>query len=574
MESLPCKQQQQQQQQEKQQQQGSSLKIVTPLSNMHRKLSRTSLFSEEMDSDSSEPGGASSGSGFNSVVSDGKTVRFLQCMLDYFYRKREYDVDVAKSFLVVYQKYLDPETLLNFLIKEYHELESDAFKCIRGREFCNLPQLRLVNLMIIWMKMFAIDFNGDMLATLADFIDNGYHGNEGVFSRLSSMLDSVKQRLAETAAETSLRRKSSSCSCCYSDYHSPRYHVGGHRRSLLSPKGFDRISIAVGHKLVRKVNAEEHISRVLSTPNFIRIRLEDLDSTSIAEQITLIQWSIFSNIELRDVISFSLLGGSRGVSGKGSTSSSRSGGGGGTQQNLQNHQNSQQATNEILLDDEVEQRENTLNEHFKHFNFIADWVSTYILSFSDPYGRVQAIAKCIQIAMELRRLNNFSSLMAFIGGIYSPAIRRLKETQLLLKKRKKVYNDLVELSKYHNPSQSFGAYRKALRSCPIGAPCIPYLGVMTQDLLKINEGNPDFKTTATTTTSSSSGGGGGGESEPQVNIPKFKLIGELIEPWQRYKSVDYWSLGFVKMERLQAWIRSRHISSERELFQLSRMREP
>lgn len=80
----------------------------------------------------------------------------------------------------------------------------------------------------------------------------------------------------------------------------------------------------------------------------------------------------------------------------------------------------------------------------------------------------------MSIAVHLRNLNNYNSLMAILAGINSASVLRLKQTrQAILPK--KIYKQFQSLEKLMSTDKSFSSYRMALKASSSGTPGIPYL---------------------------------------------------------------------------------------------------
>jgi len=79
------------------------------------------------------------------------------------------------------------------------------------------------------------------------------------------------------------------------------------------------------------------------------------------------------------------------------------------------------------------------------FNVVSQWVTLMVIESDKIKNRARTLEKMIKIALKLRELNNFNTLMSFIGGLNNPAISRLKWTRARIKK--KALDDLEKLGK-------------------------------------------------------------------------------------------------------------------------------
>lgn len=97
--------------------------------------------------------------------------------------------------------------------------------------------------------------------------------------------------------------------------------------------------------------------------------------------------------------------------------------------------------------------------------------------------RERLLLKFIKIMKHLRKLNNFNSYLAILSALDSAPIRRLEW-------QRQTSEGLAEYCTLIDSSSSFRAYRAALSE--VEPPCIPYLGLILQDLTFVHLGNPDY----------------------------------------------------------------------------------
>eukprot|EP00026_Physarum_polycephalum_P002344 Phypoly_transcript_02350.p1 GENE.Phypoly_transcript_02350~~Phypoly_transcript_02350.p1 ORF type:complete len:840 (+),score=167.09 Phypoly_transcript_02350:149-2668(+) len=147
---------------------------------------------------------------------------------------------------------------------------------------------------------------------------------------------------------------------------------------------------------------------------------------------------------------------------------------------------------------------------------VSYWVATMILMHTKVEDRVKVWEKIIDIAKALLKLNNFNTLMSIIGGLNNSCVFRLKKTKkkLLSNARDVVAN----IEKVMNTQQSFKNYRTALREANL--PCLPYLGVHLSDLVFIEEGNPD-------------------NVDGEINVRKRELIYGVITQLHHYQQYPF-----------------------------------
>jgi len=184
-----------------------------------------------------------------------------------------------------------------------------------------------------------------------------------------------------------------------------------------------------------------------------------------------------------------------------------------------------------------------MSKMIERFNLVSSWVAYMIVSRSSLQERIDVMSKLIEIACDLRFLNNFNGLLSFIGGITNSAVYRLKKTRegvppALMEK----FDALATLMKGTN---SYKLYRETLHS--IGPPVVPYIGVYLQDLTFINDGNPN-------------------SIEGLINFRKRELIYRVIEEFQQYQQVSY---SLTVKQKFAEFASSMLKYSEEELFEFS-----
>eukprot|EP00026_Physarum_polycephalum_P009856 Phypoly_transcript_09993.p1 GENE.Phypoly_transcript_09993~~Phypoly_transcript_09993.p1 ORF type:complete len:442 (+),score=94.76 Phypoly_transcript_09993:72-1328(+) len=187
------------------------------------------------------------------------------------------------------------------------------------------------------------------------------------------------------------------------------------------------------------------------------------------------------------------------------------------------------------------------------FNLIGLWVSHQILREERLRGRAKKMDKLIKVAEHLYHLKNFSSVMAFLGGLNNSSILRLKFTKAGISKRSVDFLD--QLEKDMSSEGSFIKYRSILRNTT--PPCMPYVGVHLSDLVFVDEGNPDTITSNSCTL---------------VNFSKYHLIHKVISDTLQYQHTTYQSIAPVPY--IQSFLRNLTPPLEKDLYAISLLREP
>ncbi|XP_029618078.1 rap guanine nucleotide exchange factor 1 isoform X5 [Salmo trutta] len=140
---------------------------------------------------------------------------------------------------------------------------------------------------------------------------------------------------------------------------------------------------------------------------------------------------------------------------------------------------------EVLLwaKEQNEEKSPNLTQFTEHFNNMSYWVRSIIILQEKAQDREKLLLKFIKIMKHLRKLNNFNSYLAILSALDSAPIRRLEW-------QKTTSEGLEEYCTLIDSSSSFRAYRAALAD--VEPPCIPYLGLILQDLTFVHLGNPDL----------------------------------------------------------------------------------
>ncbi len=128
-----------------------------------------------------------------------------------------------------------------------------------------------------------------------------------------------------------------------------------------------------------------------------------------------------------------------------------------------------------------------LSAFIAHFNRIGNWVAATVID-AEEKKRVAVIEYWIRVAEKLFEFNNFAGLMELVGGLGSTSVMRLKKCWVKVSRSRKA--SWEKLLAQMSPQKSFGNYRACVRQAH--APLVPYLGVYMQDMVFIEDGNPDF----------------------------------------------------------------------------------
>ncbi|OAA60633.1 RAP guanine nucleotide exchange factor 4 [Cordyceps fumosorosea ARSEF 2679] len=206
----------------------------------------------------------------------------------------------------------------------------------------------------------------------------------------------------------------------------------------------------------------------------------DLSDDEIADELTRIDWILFSSIRIRDFVRYVSLS---------STQKEKA-------TSLKN-----------------------VNRMINHFNHIAMWVANLILLRDKAKHRAQMLEKFMNIAIKLRQLNNYNGLSAVLAGINGIAIHRLAQTRQLVHPdvQKKFARAVILMS----TQKSHSAYRLAWENSPL--PRIPFVPLHLRDLVNAEEGSKTFV----------------GPNGDRVNWRKFEVLGDVLLPLMKSQGTAY-----------------------------------
>ncbi|KAL2073378.1 hypothetical protein VTL71DRAFT_10702 [Oculimacula yallundae] len=203
----------------------------------------------------------------------------------------------------------------------------------------------------------------------------------------------------------------------------------------------------------------------------------DTSDDDFADEMTRIDWVMFSSIRLRDLVRHVSL--------------------------------------------PLEQKEKMTNVHrlINHFNHIAKWVANMILMRDKAKHRALMLEKFMTIALKLRQLNNYNGLAAVLAGINGSAIHRLTQTRNLVPAD--VQKRFAQLVILMGTQKSHFTYRLAWENSSL--PRIPFIPLHRRDLVSAEQGSRTFV----------------GANNERINWKKFEILAEVILPIMKSHVVPY-----------------------------------
>jgi len=192
-----------------------------------------------------------------------------------------------------------------------------------------------------------------------------------------------------------------------------------------------------------------------------------------------------------------------------------------------------------------------VNQLIELFNHISCAVALCIVAEEKLRKRTKLMQTFMNIGRNLSVLRNYHLSMAFISGMSNAAVSRLKFTKEKISKSVRQTFDAAEQEM--SLSGSYRNYRQAISTGDL--PTIPYLGVHLQDLLFIEEGNPDTL-------------------DGLINWRKRDYIADVVKQFQRLQTRDYVFPELENHIEVSAFISQLPQLTDKETFDASLKREP
>ncbi|KAH8030186.1 hypothetical protein HPB51_006618 [Rhipicephalus microplus] len=191
-----------------------------------------------------------------------------------------------------------------------------------------------------------------------------------------------------------------------------------------------------------------------------------------------------------------------------------------------------------------------LERSISQFNGLSQWTQCMVLSRSTPQQRADVIAKFVDVAKNLLELQNFSSLMAVVGGLNHSALARLSQTTTCLPGETR--RTLAQFAALLSSAGNFCNYRKALAEARDFR--IPILGVHMKDLISVHVALPDVV-------------------DGMINLRKMAQLSHIFqELWELQHSPPPLDVSMDLINTLKLSLDTAY--TEDEIFELSLAREP
>ena len=158
--------------------------------------------------------------------------------------------------------------------------------------------------------------------------------------------------------------------------------------------------------------------------------------------------------------------------------------------------------------------EDSIDFQIRHFNYLTQWVVNLVLSQTKPKLRLKIVEYLVNVAEELRNLNNYHTMHAVLSAFDVHSVFRLMGSKVIdLESNEELYTKFRKLKLIFTSDRSSATYREVLRNTP--CPSIPYLGVHMQDILASDTANVNNKK--------------GENDEELIHWSKFALMAEACK---------------------------------------------
>lgn len=132
-------------------------------------------------------------------------------------------------------------------------------------------------------------------------------------------------------------------------------------------------------------------------------------------------------------------------------------------------------------------------------------------------------------------MHNYNTLMAIMCALNSSTIARLRRTWDGLSKGQKIA--LEQLRSVTDHQRNYAVYRAKIKTAQL--PCLPFLGLFLTDLVFVDEGNPNHRS------SKSSG-------KSLINFDKHMKTAKIVSDLQRFQM----TYKYNEIPEMSAWIRA------------------